>query len=133
MSKTDTSIFDDIIAAPKVDPLEKYANLFTGINLNELASLDQAKAFVPLMEKVWKANSPLTFMPPAVVAIPSGMQTTVANVIPAEEITADGFPASKKAHYFYQFDTRLCNVALLVRMYFSPNPNGVFLEISTKG
>ena len=133
MSKTDTSIFDDIISAPKVDPLEKYASLFNGINLNELSTLDQVTAFVPLMKKVWSDNSPLTFTPPAVVAIPSGMQTTVANAIPVEAITADGFPSNKKAHYFYQFGDRVCNVALLVRMYFSPNPGGVFLEISTKG
>lgn len=133
-AKSDSAIFDDILTAPKVDPLEKYANLFSGINLNELASLDQVVAFVPFIEKAWKANSPLNFVAPTVVAIPSGMQTTVANVIPVADIVDDGFPTSKKAHYFYDTGSVLLNAALLIRMNFSGSgAAGVFQQIWTKG
>lgn len=143
------SIFDDILSAPLVDPIEKYANLYSGINQNELASFDQSKAFIPYVEKLMKsAPTPIGFTTPTIVAIPSGMQTTRANVIPAEEILADGFPSDKKVHSFLLFegpkkeeedqfagDDKLINVALAVRKYFGvppgipANPEGLLADI----
>lgn len=135
------SVFDDILAAPSTDPLEKYANLSSGINLNELASIDQAKAFVPLVDKLTKGISP------AIVGIPSGMQTAVAHAIPLDDILADGFPADKKIHLFLVFagpvpknedqfagGDKIINVALAVRKYFgvpgiAPNHEGLLLDI----
>ncbi len=139
------NIFADILSAPAVDALEKYANLFTSINPNELASIDQGKAFIPYVDKLIAGQ----FAPPSpnLIAIPSGMQTVPANGIPLSELLADGFPTDKKIHLFlyfegpkvesegeYEGDDKCINVALAVRKYFgvtgiAGNPEGLLVDI----
>lgn len=96
------NIFADILSAPSVDALEKYANLFTSITPNELASIDQGKAFIPYVDKLIAGQ----FAPPSpsLIAIPSGMQTVAAHGVPVAELLADGFPTDKKIHLFMYFE-----------------------------
>ncbi len=137
------SIFADILSATSVDPLEKYANMYNSINLNELASFDQGKAFIPLVDAKLKGSYPS----PSLIAIPSGMQTVKANSFPVEDLLADGFPADKKIHLFLYFegpkkeeedqfagDDKIINVALAVRKWFgiegiAGNPEGLLADI----
>lgn len=155
MSKAETleikppkDIFADILNATDVDPLVKYANLHLGVNPNELASIDQAKAFVPYVDKLIKSDPlPIGLASPVIIAIPSGMQTTVAHSIPVDQIIEDGFPSDKKIHLFLYFegpkseeegevgDDKCINVALAVRKYFgvppgiAGNPAGLLVDI----
>lgn len=139
------NIFADILSAPSVDALEKYANLFTSITPNELASIDHGKAFIPYVDKLIAGQ----FAPPSpsLIAIPSGMQTVAAHGVPVAELLADGFPTDKKIHLFlyfegpkvegdgqYEGDDKCINVALAVRKYFgipgiAGNPDGLLLDI----
>lgn len=141
---TTKSIFADIISAPVMEPLEKYANMYMGINANELASIDQGKSFIPYVDKLTGLNPPS----PSLIAIPSGMQTVEAHGVPVEQMLADGFPSDKKIHLFMVFegpkkeeedqyagDDACINLALGVRKYFGvppgipANPEGLLSDI----
>lgn len=137
------AIFQDILSATDIDPLEKYSHFYNSINPNELASAAQAKAFVPIITDRLKGAYPA----PSLVVVPSGMQTVKANSFPLEDILADGFPTDKKIHLFLYFegpktededqfagDDKIINVALAVRKFFGikdihANPDGLIGDI----
>lgn len=132
-------VFAQILAAKDFDPIRKYQHFYEGIAPNELASVDAGKAFLPYIAELAAAKSPVGLPTPTLVAIPSGMQTTAANIFLASDLTDDGFPSDIPIHLFLRFDgdkeedqfvgkQRIVNVAMAIRKYFS-NPDGLWLDI----
>lgn len=131
--------FADIMNARDFDPLEKYANIYLGVNPDQMVTITQAREFLPFLASLWVDRSPVMLDEPKIIAIQSGMQASVASSIPLDQLLADGFPVDKKAflHYLigepeegkYMGSARCVNAALAIRMYFSGNPDGLWENV----
>ena len=107
-------IFASILATKKEDPLVKYRYTFAGASPADVASIDQGKAFIPILaNEIASRHLPLPL--PRLVAgegVPAadkdGKPIPVTKALrfhTAEAMLADGFPSSQLCRLFFVFES----------------------------
>lgn len=94
-------IFASILAASKEDPLIKYRATYEGASAADVASIDQAQAFAPILRAEIVRRS-LIIPEPILVAQQEGGNGT-AKYFPVSAMIEDGFPAFKPIHLHFIF------------------------------
>ena len=128
---------------PKVDALLKYAPLYQGINESALASLEEADAFLPILQSELKKTKDVIFKFEPEIRAFFNAGTFAVQGVSKQELAADGFPVNKPIYLHYVLylnpeereDNEVArnapafNVALAIRQYAHGNIAGVALEI----
>lgn len=142
------AIFASILAQTKVDPLIKYRGTFERASAADVASIAQAKAFIPILMQAVAVGG-IIAPQPMLVAQESGF-TTKERFFSVDEMLADGFPDSQPCHLhllfakgeeqpeedrgngelFTQKNNNLMEVADAIRMWFTGGKSAVLNEVA---